>query len=181
MALQKDQGRVATVCFDAKHQKLQKHNPSDSASRERQSCLPLTTVRALQPDTTLFMVPAGLVRIFDCGLVAAGIARRVEVSPGKWQIDTRDKHGHRRCSCPSALFSTLLSEGGVLPRTAQTAMHHSTIDLTMNVYTDPRLLDVAGAMKALPALLLSVQNGHDGGGCGLSSTHRNGKRDRRKN
>ena len=29
-------------------------------------------------------------------------------------------------------------------------MRHSTIDLTMNVYTDPRLLDVAGAIESLP-------------------------------
>ena len=33
-------------------------------------------------------------------------------------------------------------------------MRHSTIDLTMNVYTDPRLLDVAGALEALPGLSL---------------------------
>jgi hypothetical protein len=31
-------------------------------------------------------------------------------------------------------------------------MHHSTIDLTMNVCTDPKLLDVAGAMESLPTL-----------------------------
>ena len=40
----------------------------------------------------------------------------------------------------------------LLPRTAQAAMRHSTIDLTMNVYTDPRLLDVARALEALPGL-----------------------------
>ena len=33
-------------------------------------------------------------------------------------------------------------------------MRHSSIDLTMNVYTDPRLLDVAGALEALPGLAL---------------------------
>jgi hypothetical protein len=33
-------------------------------------------------------------------------------------------------------------------------MRHSTIDLTMNTYTDPELLDVAGALDALPALPL---------------------------
>ena len=33
-------------------------------------------------------------------------------------------------------------------------MRHSTIDLTMNTYTDPKLLDVAGAMEALPSLPL---------------------------
>ena len=33
-------------------------------------------------------------------------------------------------------------------------MRHSSIDLTMNVYTDPKLLDVYGAMNALPELPL---------------------------
>lgn len=49
-------------------------------------------------------------------------------------------------------FATLLSRGGVTPRVAQAALRHSTIDLTMQVYTDPRLLDVAAALDALPAL-----------------------------
>ncbi len=31
-------------------------------------------------------------------------------------------------------------------------MRHSTLDLTMNTYTDPRLLDVAGAPDVLPEL-----------------------------
>jgi hypothetical protein len=35
-------------------------------------------------------------------------------------------------------------------------MRHSKVDLTMNVYTDPKLLDVAGAVEALPALPLSA-------------------------
>src|SRR5262249_32006091 len=52
-------------------------------------------------------------------------------------------------------FGTLLSKGGVAPRTAQEAMRHSDIDLTMNVYTDPKLLDVRGALDALPMLPLS--------------------------
>ena len=51
-------------------------------------------------------------------------------------------------------FGSLLSKGGVAPRTAQAALRHSHIDLTMNVYTDPRLLDVAGALDALPSLPL---------------------------
>jgi hypothetical protein len=36
-------------------------------------------------------------------------------------------------------------------------MRHSTIDLTMNVYTDPRLLDVHDAVEALPALPLNAE------------------------
>ena len=31
-------------------------------------------------------------------------------------------------------------------------MRHSRIELTMNLYTDPVLLDVAGAVEALPNL-----------------------------
>jgi len=50
----------------------------------------------------------------------------------------------------------MLSRGGG-PRVAQAAMRHSSIDLTMNVYTDPRLLDVAGALGALPRLSLGRQ------------------------
>jgi hypothetical protein len=49
-------------------------------------------------------------------------------------------------------FGTHLSRAGVPPRTAQAAMRHSSIDLTMNIYTDPTLLDVAGAVEALPEL-----------------------------
>ena len=34
-------------------------------------------------------------------------------------------------------------------------MRHSSINLTMNVYTDPKLLDVAGALDMLPDLPLN--------------------------
>jgi hypothetical protein len=92
----------------------------------------------------LFTVPAGLVRILDRDLRLAGIPKVDE------RGRTVDVHAFRHT------FGTLLSKGGVRPRTAQAAMRHSTIDLTMNVYTDPKLLDVAGAMEALPALPLVV-------------------------
>ncbi len=51
-------------------------------------------------------------------------------------------------------FGTHLSKGGVAPRTAQAAMRHSTLGLTMNTYTDPRLLDIPGALDVLPDLPL---------------------------
>jgi hypothetical protein len=38
-------------------------------------------------------------------------------------------------------------------------MRHSSLDLTMNVYTDPSLLDVAGALEALPDLALGGRSG----------------------
>jgi hypothetical protein len=97
------------------------------------------------------------VRILDRDLVAAGIARRVEVD-GKWKVDKRDERG--RTVDVRALrhtFGTLFGKGGVASRTAQAAIRHSKIDLTMNVCADPKLRDVAGAMDALPALPLSVQ------------------------
>jgi len=99
---------------------------------------------ALPADTPIFTVPAGLVRILDRDLKAAGISKRDE------RGRTIDVHAMRHT------FGTWLSKGGVTPRTAQAAMRHATIDLTMNVYTDPRLLDVAGAMEALPALPLGA-------------------------
>jgi hypothetical protein len=34
-------------------------------------------------------------------------------------------------------------------------MRHSRLDLTMHVYTDPSLLDMAGAVEALPELVLA--------------------------
>jgi hypothetical protein len=151
--LQEAARSVPTVPFDSKHQNRQECNQGDATGREGQSCLPLSTLPTLPPDTPLFTVPAGLVRILDRDLVAAGIAHRVEVAPGKWKIDKRDERG--RTVDVHALrhtFGTLLSKGGVAPRTAQAAMRHSTIELTMNVYTDPKLLDVAGAVEVLPEL-----------------------------
>ena len=46
----------------------------------------------------------------------------------------------------------MLSVAEVAPRVAQQAMRHSKMELTMNVYTDPRLLDVHGAVNKLPAM-----------------------------
>ena len=47
-------------------------------------------------------------------------------------------------------FGTHLSLAGVAPRVAQAAMRHSDIKLTMNTYTDSRLLDTAEAVESLP-------------------------------
>ncbi|MCA9202653.1 MAG: site-specific integrase [Planctomycetales bacterium] len=91
----------------------------------------------LPSSTRLFNVPSGLLRILDRDLKLAGIPKRDE------RGRTVDIHALRHT------FGTHLSKAGVAPRTAQAAMRHSTIDLTMNVYTDPRLLDVHGALDSL--------------------------------
>ena len=49
-------------------------------------------------------------------------------------------------------FGTLLSAHGIMPRTAQSLMRHSDISLTMNTYTDPRLLDLQTAIESLPKI-----------------------------
>lgn len=100
----------------------------------------------------LFNVPSGLIRIFDRDLVFAGIAR-VEMRDGKEIVIKTDERG--RTIDIHALrhtFGTHLSKAGVPLRTAQAAMRHSDPSLTANVYTDPKLLDVAGALNALPRL-----------------------------
>jgi integrase len=96
----------------------------------------------LPPETLVFVVPAQLYRILDRDLKMAGIPKRDE------RGRTLDVHALRHT------FGTLLSKGGVSPRTAQAAMRHQDIKLTMNVYTDPKLLDVRAALDALPALPL---------------------------
>ena len=115
--------------------------------RDRQATPVLRIDRSepLPADSPLFYVPAGLRRILDRDLKAAGIPKKDD------RGRTIDVHALRHT------FGTMLSQNGVAPRTAQAAMRHSKIDLTMNVYTDPRLLDVAGALESLPTLSLDSQ------------------------
>ena len=94
----------------------------------------------------VFIVPAGLLRILDRDLRAAGIPKRDD------RGRTVDVHAMR------TTFGTLLSKTGTQPRTAQAAMRHSDIKLTMGVYTDPRLLDVRGAVERLPELPLPADS-----------------------
>jgi integrase len=96
----------------------------------------------LPGDIPVFAIPDGLVRIFDRDLKLAGIAKRDE------RGRTLDVHALRMT------FGTLLGKGGVPLRTTQAAMRHSDPKLTANVYTDPKLLDVRGALDALPSLPL---------------------------
>jgi len=49
-------------------------------------------------------------------------------------------------------FATLLSSVGVQPRLCQELLRHSDVNLTMKAYTDPQLLNVAGAVGQLPDL-----------------------------
>jgi len=88
----------------------------------------------------LFTVPAGLRRILDRDLKAAGIPKRDD------RGRSIDVHALRHT------FATWLSSAGVAPRTAQAAMRHSDIKLTMGVCTDPAQLAVRDALEKLPSM-----------------------------
>jgi integrase len=103
----------------------------------------------LPGNAAVFNVPSAVDKIFNRDLKAAGIPKRDE------RGRTLDVHALRMT------FGTLLGRGGVSLRTAQAAMRHSDPKLTANVYTDPKLLDVHGALDALPSLPLDAGPGAD--------------------
>lgn len=119
------------------------HKLSELQARSRERGEPVPD--RLPADMKVLTVPAGLLRILDRDLEAAGIPKFDE------RGRSIDIHALRHT------FGTLLSRGGVPLRTAQAAMRHSTPTLTANVYTDPKLLDVGGALDALPQLPLDGQ------------------------
>jgi site-specific recombinase XerD len=84
----------------------------------------------------VFTVPT--LRVFKADCTAAGIALVDDAGRAV------DFHALRMT------LATHLSKSGCSPRTAQAALRHSDIRLTMQIYTDPALLDVAGALERLP-------------------------------
>jgi len=66
-------------------------------------------------------------------------------------IDWKDSEGRRAdVHALRHTFGTLLSQTGTSPREAMELMRHTDLSLTMKVYTDPRLFDLAGAVERLP-------------------------------
>jgi integrase len=53
-------------------------------------------------------------------------------------------------------YGTLLSQSGATPREAMELMRHTDLSLTMKVYTDPRIFDLAGAVERLPIPASSI-------------------------
>ena len=83
---------------------------------------------------------ARLLRILNRDLKAADIPK----------VDEYGRRVHVHALRQST--GTQLSAANVSPRTAQAVMRHSDIALTMNTYTDERLLNAAGAVEMLPDL-----------------------------
>jgi integrase len=109
-------------------------------ARRARKALPMR-LPAVRP---LLAIPRDFVKVLNRDIAAAGIPK----------YDDRgrvvDVHSLRHT------FGTHLSKAGVPPRVAQAAMRHSSLALTMNVYTDPRLLDVGAAVDALPEFAVSA-------------------------
>jgi integrase len=108
----------------------------------------------LAPDTPLFDVPTGILRIFDRDLKMAGIAKKDE--HGR----TLDVHAMR------TTFGTLMSKGGVSPRTAQAAMRHSDIRLTIERLHRPEVARRAGRARCAADALPSRRPGGERGCAG---------------
>jgi integrase len=130
-----------TVTFNSQDLEPTECVTSERGSRKRET---YQEYSGLPADTLIFLVPKQLVKILDRDLLAAGIPKRDD------RGRTIDVHALRHS------FGTHLSLAGVFPRTAQAAMRHSKIDLMMNTYTDPRLLDTAAAVELLPNLPLAA-------------------------
>jgi integrase len=91
----------------------------------------------------LFKLSSNLVKTLDRDLRYARIAKR-------------DERG--RTACVHSLrhsFATMMSRAGVAPRVAQAAMRHASVEMTLQTYTDARLLDISGALTALPRFELA--------------------------
>jgi hypothetical protein len=109
--------------------------------------------------TALWVQPAGF--LFTLLTGAVGILATESLLSGRgWRVNLYRVHSVRMSI---ALILVLLAawgfkvavglaQGTYPVRATQAAMRHTRPELTGNIYTDPRRLDVAGAIDALPAL-----------------------------
>ena len=64
-----------------------------------------------------------------------------------------DERGKKMCfHSLRVTYGTWLGQAGTAPRVHMELMRHTSMALTMGYYTDPRLLDTAGAVDKLPSL-----------------------------
>jgi integrase len=143
---------VANVRLDAvpPHVRI----PAAVAKSRREQTVPLRSDLVLMlrgrlagcaPSDPVFPIPCDLIARFNADCRRAGIPKR------DGEGLTVDVHSLRKT------FATTLSRSGVAPRVAMELMRHSQIDLTMKVYTDPRLLPLAAAVESTaPSVVAKV-------------------------
>ena len=98
-----------------------------------------TIIFTPRPTDPVFFVPINLVSVLNRDLEAAGIPKTDD------EGRTIDVHALRHTT------GSYLAKAGVAPRVAQSFMRHSDIRLTLGIYSDPSLLNMAAALDALPS------------------------------
>ena len=116
----------------------------------RADCVPLRAELAAKLLVAKPTLAGPTARVFSTTPTLATFRRDCDRAGIRWQADERgrtlDRHSLR------TTFVTWLSMAGVHPRTAQELARHTDIALTMQSYTDPKLIDTAAAVERLPAL-----------------------------
>ncbi len=87
---------------------------------------------------------------------SAGLSRVAHRDGKEVVVKTDDRGRTLDIDAVRHTFRNHLSKADVPLRTAQAAMRHSDPSLTANVYTDPKLLDMAAAVASLPDLPLGA-------------------------
>lgn len=128
--------------------------PAAVAKARREQTVPLRSdlvamlrdrLAGRSPSDPVFAIPRALIARFNADCRRAGISKRNDDGL------TVDVHSLRKT------FATMLSVSGVAPRITMELMRHSRIELTMSVYTDPRLLPLAAAVEStLPSVVAKV-------------------------
>ena len=120
-----------------------------SSKRRRKDVVPLTAdvvarlrahLAAKLPTAPAFNLPEKTAKMMRVDLTAANIPYRIE------RDKVVDFHSLR------VTFITNLARSGVHPRVAQTLARHSSVNLTMNVYSEVRGDDKRAALASLPNL-----------------------------
>ena len=145
---------VSVACTDTKNKKpavLPLKAAMAEAIKEK--------VRNLTPTAPVFRVPENTARMLQKDLIHAR---------EKWIEDAVENPDEHRRRVESDLlkvetaegkivfhslrhtFSSLLAQSGVHPKIAQELMRHSSIDLTMSIYTHAQAEHIAAAVDALP-------------------------------
>jgi len=112
---------------------------SDLAAEVRQWIAQLTSEGRTMEDR-IFTIPdrRAFLRLFDADLELAGIPKH----------DDRGRVADVHCLRHS--FATSLARSGASPKTAQTLLRHSDINLTMSVYSHSEFSDLVSSLDALP-------------------------------
>ena len=138
----------ADISFDASRPVI--HLRAGTTKSRRADVVPLRTDLAgeLGAAKSPFARPTD--RVFRTTPTRATFRRDCDRAGIRWQADERgrtlDRHALR------TTFVTWLSVAGVEPRTAQELARHTDLKLTMQNYTDPKLINLWGAIERLPAI-----------------------------